>query len=55
MRNELEKCFPQNLMIYLLKHQTIFSIRFLYNDRTHIEKLNPVILEQSNAQKQNLN
>ena len=53
MRNELEKCLPQNIIIDLLKHQIVLN-RFLNNDRGHIKKLNDAILEQSSAQKRNL-
>ena len=54
MRNELEKCLPQNIIIDLLKHQIVLN-RFLNNNRGHIKKLNDAILEQSSAQKRNLN
>ena len=54
-RNELEKCLPQGIIIDLLKHQIVLNNRFLNNDRGHMKKLNSAILEQSSAQKQNLN
>ena len=49
IRNELEKCLPQNIINCLLKHQIILNDRFLHNDRGHIKKLNSAILEQSSA------
>ena len=55
IRNESEKCLSQGIIIYLLKHQIVLNNRFLNNDRGHITKLNSAILEQSSAQKQNLN
>ena len=55
IRNELEKCLLQNIIIDLLKHQIILNSRFLNNVRGHIKKLNGAILEQSSVQKQNLN
>ena len=55
IRNELEKCLPQEIIINLLKHQIVLNNRFLNIDRGHIIKLNSAILEQSSTQKQNLN
>ena len=49
MRNELEKCLPQNVIIVLLKHQIVLNNRFLNNGSGHIKKLNGAILEQSSA------
>ena len=55
IRNELEKRLPQNIIIDLSKYQIDLNNRFPNNDRGHIKKLNSAILEQSRAQKQNLN
>ena len=49
IRNELEKCLPQGIIIDLLKHQIVLNNRFLNNDRGHMKKLNSAILQQSNA------
>ena len=46
---------PQGIIIDLLKHQIVLNNRFLNNDRGHMKKLNSAILQQSSAQKQNLN
>ena len=46
---------PQEIIVDLLKHQIVLNNRFLNNDRGHMEILNSAILEQSSAQKQNLN
>ena len=45
----------QGIIIDLLKHQIVLNNRFLNNDRGRMKKLNSAILEQSSAQKQNLN
>ena len=55
IRNELEKCLPQKIIIDLLEHQIVLNTKFLNNDRGHIKKLNSAILEKNSAQKQNLN
>ena len=46
---------PQGIIIDLLKHQIVLNNRFLNNDRGHMKKLSSAILQQSSAQKQNLN
>ena len=55
IRNELEKCLPQEIIIDLFKHPNVLNNRFLNNNRGHMKKLNSAILEQSSAQKRNLN
>ena len=55
IRNELEKCLPQRIIIDLLKHQIVLNNTFLNNDRGRMKKLNSAISEQSSAQTQNLN